>query len=258
MSIKLSAEDARWKIGEAAWSFEERVLWRASDASRAALGRAARAVAPLQRLIQTKLVWPLTDRLDDYGVVARTALATVGVAAALGAGAAGVMVAGSGEGSPTPAPAAALVPQPSDHGASLQGVPPDFVADPYASTKTTATKPAPPPADGEEPMTEPGPVAWSFASAFVQYEVGKVDDEAVKAFNQSATKPLASALSDNPPRLPEGANVPEAQVLNVVLGKPNGKEMTASVSLLRLEAASELRLTLRETEEGWRVAGVLG
>ena len=34
--------------------------------------------------------------------------------------------------------------------------------------------------------------------------------------------------------------------------------MTASVSLLRLEAASELRLTLHETDKGWRVAGVLG
>ena len=252
MSIKLSAEDARWKIGEAAWSFEERVLWRASDASRAALGRAARAVAPLQRLIQTKLVWPLTDRLDDYGVVARTAIATVGVAAALGAGAAGVMVAGSG------LTALSCVGLARRDEVRRRWGRPDFVADPYAGTTTAATKPAPPPADGEAPMTEPGPVAWSFASAFVQYEVGKVDDEAVKAFNQSATKPLASALSDNPPRLPEGANVPEAQVLNVVLGKPNGKEMTASVSLLRLEAASELRLTLRETEEGWRVAGVLG
>ena len=41
MSIKLSAEDARWDVREAAWTFEERVLWRASDASRAALRRAA-------------------------------------------------------------------------------------------------------------------------------------------------------------------------------------------------------------------------
>ena len=140
MSIKLSAEDARWGIREAAWTVEERVLWRASDTSRAALQRALRAVSPLQRLIQTKLVWPLTDRLDDYGVVARTAIATVGVAAALGAGAAGVMVAGSGEVSPAPATAAAVVPQASDHGASLQGVPPDFVADPNASTTTAATQ----------------------------------------------------------------------------------------------------------------------
>ena len=259
MSIKLSAEDARWGVREAAWTVEERVIWRASDASRAALRRALRAVSPLQRLIQTKLVWPLSDRLDDYGVLARTAVATVGVAAALGAGAAGVMVAGSGEGSPAPVAAAAVVPQASDHGASLQGVPPDFVADPNASTTTAATAtPAPPPAGGEEAATEPGPVAWSFARAFVQYEVGEVDDAAVKTFNESATKPLASALSDNPPRLPEGANVPEAQILNVVLGKQTGKEMTASVSLLRLEVASELRLTLQETDKGWRVAGVLG
>jgi hypothetical protein len=258
MSIKLSAEDARWHIREGAWSFQERVLWRASDGARAALRRALRAVSPLQRLIQTRLVWPLADHLDGYGVLTRTAVATVGVAAALAAGAAGVMVAGSGEGAPARA-AAAVIPQASDTGASLHGVPPNFVADPNASTTTAAAaKPAPPPPGGEGSATEPGPVAWNFARAFVLYEVGKVDDEAARTFDQSATKPLASALSDNPPRLPEGDKVPEAQVLNVVLGEQDGKRMSASVSLLRLEAASELRLTLQETDKGWRVAGVLG
>ncbi len=49
MSIKLSTEDARWGVREAAWSFEERVLWRASDASRSAIRRALRAIQPLLR-----------------------------------------------------------------------------------------------------------------------------------------------------------------------------------------------------------------
>ena len=227
MSIKLSADDARWEIREAAWSFQERVLWRASDASRAALHRAVRAAAPMQRLIQTKLVWPLSDRLDDYGTGTRTAVATLGVA--------------------------------TDPAASLQGVPPDFVADPNASATTTAAaKPAPRPAGDAGPAAPPGQVAWSFAEAFVQYEVGEVDRQAVQTFKSSATPPLASALSTNPPRLPAGEKVPEAKVLNVVLGEQAGKEMTASVSLLRLQAASELRLTLQDTEQGWRVAGVLG
>jgi len=258
VSIKHSADDARWGIREAAWNVEERVLWRASDASRAALQRALRAVAPLQRLIQTKLVWPLSDRLDDHGAGTRTALATLGVTAALGAGAAGAITAGSDQATPAAAAAQALVPQPGDLGASLQGVPPDFVADPNASTTTAAAKPAPPPSEPSEAAALPGNVAWNFAQAFVQYEVGEVDEKAEQTFKSSATKPLASALSMNPPRLPEGAKVPEAEILNVVLGKKAGKQMTASVSLVRLQAASELRLTLQETDEGWRVAGVLG
>lgn len=259
MSIKLSADDARWEIREAAWSFEERVLWRASDASRSALRRALRVVAPMQRLIQTKLVWPLADRLDDYGTGTRTAVATLGVAAALGAGTAGAVIAGSDQAPTATASAQALVAQPGDPGASLQGVPPDFVADPNASATTTAVAtPAPPPAGASGAAAPPGQVAWSFAQAFVQYEVGEVDQKAVQTFKSSATPPLASALSTNPPRLPEGDKVPEARVLNVVLGEQTGKQMTASVSLVRLQAASELRLTLQDTEKGWRVAGVLG
>ena len=263
MSIKLSADDARWEIREAAWSFQERVLWRASDASRAALHRAVRAAAPMQRLIQTKLVWPLSDRLDDYGTGTRTAVATLGVATALGAATAGAVIAGSDQAPTATAAAAAaspaLVAQPGDPAASLQGVPPDFVADPNASATTTAAaKPAPRPAGDAGPAAPPGQVAWSFAEAFVQYEVGEVDRQAVQTFKSSATPPLASALSTNPPRLPAGEKVPEAKVLNVVLGEQAGKEMTASVSLLRLQAASELRLTLQDTEQGWRVAGVLG
>jgi hypothetical protein len=78
------------------------------------------------------------------------------------------------------------------------------------------------------------------------------------SFDATATGPLADSLGTSPPRLPEGTKVPKAKVLNVVLGARQGKEVTASVSLLRLQAASELRLTLREVKKGWRVAGVLG
>lgn len=260
MRIKLSAEDARWSAREAAWGFEERVLWRASDTTRSAIRRAMRATAPLQRLIQTRLVWPISDRLQDYGTGTRTALATVGVLAALGAGTAGAMVAGSDNPSgPGAAPALAAVPT-GETGASLQGVTPDFVSDPNAAaTTTTQAKAAPPPEPGElGPDATADQVAWRFAQAFVLYEVGKVDKEAADTFRTAATPPLAKALKDHPPRLPEGKKVPEAKVLNVVLGKETGKEMTASISLVRLQAASELRLTLRDTKKGWRVAGVLG
>ena len=58
------------------------MLWRASDAWRVGLRRAQRAVAPLQRRVQTRLVWPLADRLEDYGTGTRTAFATLAAAAA--------------------------------------------------------------------------------------------------------------------------------------------------------------------------------
>lgn len=265
MSIKLSTEDARWGVREAAWSFEERVLWRASDATRSALRRALRAIQPLQRLIQTRLLWPLGDRLEDYGTGTRTALATLGVVAVLGAAFAGSRLAADSSSPAEPLTASALVAESADAAVNLRGVTPDFAGDPNAAGTAAAVKPAPPPAgadaagaDAAGPDAPPDQVAWRFAQAFVAYEVGKVDKDDVASFDATASGPLADSLGTDPPRLPEGTKVPQAKVLNVVLGAQQGKEMTASVSLLRLQAASELRLTLREGKKGWRVAGVLG
>ena len=47
-------------------------------------------------------------------------------------------------------------------------------------------------------------------------------------------------------------------MLNVVLGDAGKKQVTASVSLVRLRAISEVRLTLTKTGDDWRVAQVLG
>lgn len=260
MGFKLSTEDARWGIREAAWGFEERVLWRGSDATKSALRRATRAVEPLQRLVQTRLVWPLADRLEDYGTGTRTALATLGVVAALGAAAAGSRLAAGSDPAGEPVAAAAATPQVPAEIANLRGVTPDFAADAEAGAKAApAAGPAAPPPDAAVgPDAPPDRVAWRFARAFVMYEVGKADKDAVAAFRETATGPLAKSLGTDPPRLPAGTKVPQAKVLNVVLGAERRKEMTVSVSLLRLEAASELRLTLREGKKGWRVAGVLG
>jgi hypothetical protein len=52
--------------------------------------------------------------------------------------------------------------------------------------------------------------------------------------------------------------VPQARVLNVVLGPAAKNQVTASVSLVRLRAISEVRLTLTKTGDEWRVAQVLG
>src|SRR3954467_2593582 len=88
-----SADQAGWSIREAAWSVEERILWRGSDAARSALDRVARATDPLQRLIQTRLTWPLSDAYRARGRKARAALAASAATAALAAGAAGALMA---------------------------------------------------------------------------------------------------------------------------------------------------------------------
>lgn len=252
LNLLEAAEEARWSAREAAWRVEERVLWPATDASRSALRRALHALAPLQRLIQTKLVWPLTDRLDDYGTGARTAVATTAALAALAAGVAGAMVAAPGSNAPEATAAAPAPLLAAD--SSLQGVVPDFAADPNGGPAIPRPKTAPP-APGE---ATPEQVSWRFAQAFVLYEVGRVDEKVTASFEQSATRPLAEALGTERPRLPAAGKVPEAKVLNVVLGERDGKQLAVSVSLLRLEAASELRLTLRQTPAGWRVVEVLG
>jgi hypothetical protein len=101
-------------------------------------------------------------------------------------------------------------------------------------------------------------VAWEFSQAFVAYEVGRSSKSTESAFASTATKPLAKALKADPPRLPANGKVPKARVLNVVLGTGTKQQVTASVSLVRLRAVSELRLTLTRTGSQWRVAQVLG
>ena len=101
-------------------------------------------------------------------------------------------------------------------------------------------------------------MAWEFAQAFVTYEVGRSGKETASTFASTATKPLAKALKADPPRLPASGKVPKARVLNVVLGTASKQQVTASVSLVRLRAVSELRLTLTRTDDEWRVAQVLG
>lgn len=278
MSIRTSAEDASWALREAAWDFEERLLWRGSDTARGAargfeervlwpgswkarraIARALKAVEPLHRLIQTRIWWPLGDRLEDYGVATRTALATAAVAAAVAAGSAGAMLASGGESPSAAPPLAEAVPvaQVSDSGQALRGVTPDFAAD--ESAKVAGQVPPPPPPPGEvKPTAPPARIALGFAQAFVQYEIGEVDEQTAATFASTADPALAQSLSTDPPRLPAGNEVPKARVLNVVLAEPKGKEVVASVSLLRLKAASELRLTLRNTADGWRVVEVLG
>jgi hypothetical protein len=251
MNIRVSAEDAGWSIREAAWGLEERVLWRGSDATRRALERAARSTYPLQRLVQTKLTWPLSDAFRARGAKARAALAVSAATFAVAAGAAGGYTAVHNHPSTRqalpPAIPAVTVPQASGSHV-LQGVTPQFQPG-HAAVPTQ-----PPP----KPSEPPAQVAMEFAQAFVGYEVGRSDKETTAILAATATKSLAKALQADPPRLPANGKVPKARVLNVVLGTGNKLQTTASVSLVRLRAISELRLTLTRADDTWRVAQVLG
>jgi hypothetical protein len=248
VKLRVTAKDATWMIRETAWDLEEKVLWRGSDAAHRALSRALRPTLPLHWLIETKLAWPLADAFRRRGTAARAGITSAVVAAALAAAGGGAIVAGdldpsSSPGSPAPLRSAA--------GAApvLQGATPDFE---IGEAKVPASTPA------AAPTAPPARVAWQFAHAFVRYEVGKLDQRTAAGFAATTTPELAKSLSEEPPRLPAGNEVPEARVLNVVLGERTAEETTASVSILRLQAISEVRLTLQQTKDGWRVSGVLG
>jgi hypothetical protein len=252
MNIRVSAEDAGWTIREAAWGLEERVLWRGSDATRGALGRAGRTVQPLQRLIQTRLTWPVSDALRSRSGRTRTVIAAGAATVAIAAAAGGAISASHHPSASDAAPVAAASVTAATQGSSasvLQGVTPQF--QPGHAT-------APPPQPPTKASAPPAQVAWQFAESFVGYEVGHSSKKTQAAFAATATKPLAKALASDPPRLPASGKVPQARVLNVVIGAAGKEQVTASVSLVRLRAISELRLTLTKTADRWRVAQVLG
>jgi hypothetical protein len=280
-TIRARAWNAHDRLTDAAWAAEERLLWparrmvgRAKPIARKAgdraAYRAARSAEPIQRPIQTKLLWPLLDAARSGNPALRIGVVVAAVVAVLGAGTAKSMLS-----SPPPATpevvvssetAVAVTPAVDD--APLRGVSPDFsegasaavVAPPKDSAGRKVSLATPAMLAGQpDPAAPPSRVALAFAEAFVAYEVGKADELTTKTFSAVAEDPLAESLVGDPPRLPNGKGVPEAEVLNVVLGKPEGKLVEASVSLVRLRAASELRLTLRDTpDEGWQVSEVLG
>jgi hypothetical protein len=254
MNIRFSAENATWTLREAAWDVEEKVLWRGSDVTRGALARAGGTMMPLQRLIQTRLVWPAADALGERSRRSKAAIAAGAATLALAAAAGGaISAADHPSASPGSPPAfAAAAPAGAPHGVhlnALQGVTPTF------EPGHAAPAPPQPPAESAAP---PAKVAWQFAQAFVGYEVGNSTKKTDTTFAATATKPLVKSLAADPPRLPASGKVPQARVLNVVLGETTKQQVTASVSLVRLRAISEVRLTLTKTRDRWRVARVLG
>jgi hypothetical protein len=267
-----SGEDAGWTLREAAWQLEERFLWKGGDLARTALFRTRRLTRPVQRVVQTRLTWPLADVLADSSDWTKAAVAAGAATLAIAAGGAGIITATHQEAGPHHLASAKVADSFVSHPSVLQGVTPEFAPGKSAAasattapgTATTAATPTAPTAS--TPTTaataKPDPaasqVASQFSQAFVAYEVGRSSKKTTSAFADTATKQLQQSLAKDPPRLPAKGKVPQAQVVNVVLADANPNQVTASVSLLRLKATSELRLTLVKAGKNWRVAQVLG
>lgn len=112
--------------------------------------------------------------------------------------------------------------------------------------------------DGPPAGPEAIAVAEDFADAFVVYETGGEKSKVRKAFAATATTELAKSLLKRPPRLPANVEVPRAKVVNIVAGPSHGGVYTVSVSLLRVDLTSELRLDMEKLKNKWRVTNVLG
>lgn len=247
-------------------------------------------------LFERRLIWPLRERLAGWGPPGRVVGASALAALAVGAVAAGALWP-SGGGGPgqevvlAPARTTVQAAEPQDEepqGPKLQGSPPSFgvgggvgvskAAEGSTGDAEAEATPGTPPAEASTGASQPedasgattssakpvpaGPVAMKvarrFSEAFVFYEIGKRPSEAKTVFGETATPDLASALGERPPRLPEGATVPKARVVNLVPGPRAGKAYTVSVSLLRVGLTSELRLELRNKNGDWLVTDVRG
>jgi hypothetical protein len=283
-------ERLTWPIRKLVWTFEERVFWPLGDVFRR--GPKTPEIEPMEpetveiapelatAKTEKKFRTPIGGRIDTSKREATVVLGTIAVAIAVGIGIATIL----GHSSSIPKssslasqPASVQAPAPvaaaSSGPATLHGVTPNFKASDHtaaaaapaqAATVTPATpvektnsKPS------SIPTSAPGnaaaiKTARSFSGAFVLYEIGKTDPRVLKTFRTTATPALATALADRPPRLPSNVKVPTAKVQNIVLGAGKGKEVEASVSLLRLGTLSELRLTLINQKKQWLISEVRG
>jgi hypothetical protein len=270
-------ERATWPLRRLAWWVEERLVWPLADAFR---GRGAEA-RPFRRTRGEDAgaapeAAPARSRRPDI----RIALLTAGGAAVIGVGVA-VLAGGIGGGGDTPATPPRVPAEPPIQAASqakpeaeqpnaLHGATPDFKSAAQQATQTSAqstTQASPLAGTNSKPSSIPAgtsdsaaalKTAKTFAGAFVLYEVGKTDAKVKRTFAQTATPALARALRARPPRLPSSVKVPVAKIQNVVLGVRHGRQMDASVSLLRLGTLSELRLSLAKRHGTWAVSEVRG
>ena len=219
--------------------------------------------------VERGLLWPLRERFAGWTPSRRSAGAAALIAIAVVAVVAGVLLRPGDEALPervavaTPVATPTAAPKPSatqPQGPALHGVAPSFgvgkgvgvskaagedasAAEPEApdsaaepSAKTTPSEDGAGATASSAKSVPAGPaamkVARRFSEAFVFYEIGKRPARAKAVFGETATSQLATALDERPPRLPSGAAVPKARVVNLVPGPRVGKAYTVSVSLL--------------------------
>jgi hypothetical protein len=272
-------ERATWPLRRLTWWLEEKVFWPAADALR---GRGEHA-APIE--IEAER----SSRRPDL----RIAFATVGAAAVIGIGIAALLASTGGSDSTatraslqsatfeSSAPAIADTTQQAAKPHTLHGAAPSFNSaskvtkaeaqanlqaagdkaqtDSTSPTAATNAKPSAIPA-GAAGGAAPLRIAQDFSGAFVLYEVGRTNAKVKQTFAKTATPAVAKALDARPPRQPGSVKVPTAKVQNIVLSAPEdkGRLIEASVSLLRLGALSELRLSLSLRHGKWAVSEVRG
>ena len=258
------ADGLSWPFERAAWSLERLLLWplRERFAGRTPSGRGAGAAALVAIVVAAALAGVLLQPGDE-APRQQVAVATR-----------------------TVAPPVAPQPRQPQEGPALQGVTPSFGvgkgvgvskaadADSTAAESATAgneaetgreAKSSEEGAGATTSSTKPVPagpaamkVARRFSEAFVFYEIGERPARAKAVFGETATPQLASALGERPPRLPTGAKVPKARVVNLVPGPRAGRAYTVSVSLLRVGLTSELRLELSKRNGSWTITDVRG
>ena len=277
------------------WAIRERLLWPVADLFRS-IGELLKW--PFQRLgwgVERRVLWPSRERLASWGLIRRIAGAGALAVVAIGAAALGVFLAS--EEKPTDQLSAVshlalantesvvVIPAPAEP--ALRGTPPVFgVEDGVKVTNAKGgkegggasgvngadksdsgsaggdTAEAGAAATSKQKPVPAGPaatkVARRFSEAFVFYEVGKRPERAKVIFEETAAPDLAEALIGRPPRLPEDAKVPKARVVNLVPGPRRAKTYSISVSLLRVGATSELRLSLQKKDGVWLVTDVRG
>ena len=286
-------ERATWPLRKLTWWLEEKLFWPLSDLIRG--GRADIAPADIAPADPAPAGAAPTETVDAVQAKRRpdlrVAVATVGGAGVIGIAAAALVASFMGGGghsaAPVSAPRAAAGGAPAaDYTASqggrastLHGAKPSFKsaskvtkAEAAANLQAGAqaqTKASPTAATNSKPSSIPPTgsgdtaalnTAKDFAGAFVLYEVGRTNATVKQTFADTSTPALAKALKDRPPRQPGSVKVPTAKVQNIVLSPPNkdGDQIEASVSLLRLGALSELRLTLVQRHGAWVVSEVRG
>lgn len=270
------ADAVRWPFERVAWQLERRLVWPLRE--RAAGWGPPRQVAGAAALAAVAIAAVLVGVLlsggnggtetERFATPARVAVATPPAKPAAGrsngptlqgvppsfAVGKGVGVAKQSGAKASPGDARAA----PEAGAETSGAATEASAatgSPAGEEGAAATSSAAEPVAGPEAMK----VARRFSEAFVFYEVGKRPVRAKTVFGETASPQLAEALSGRPPRLPQGTQVPKAEVVNLVPGPRRGSAYTVSVSLRRVGVTSELRLSLEHSRaDGWQITNVLG